>query len=42
LLNDRRIRIRIQEAQKHVDPDSYPDPQHWFFLDVKLATSLSA
>jgi hypothetical protein len=26
LLNDRRIRIRIQEAQKHVDPD--PDPQH--------------
>ncbi len=35
-LNDRRIRIRIhtsvwiriQEAQKHVDPDSDPDPQH--------------
>jgi hypothetical protein len=31
LLSDRRIRIqsriRIQEAQKHVDPDS--DPQHW-------------
>jgi hypothetical protein len=32
LLNDRRI--RIQEAQKHVDPedpdpDSDPDPQHW-------------
>jgi hypothetical protein len=25
---DRRIRIRIQEAQKHVDPDSDPDPQH--------------
>ncbi len=22
-------RIRIQEAQKHVDPDSDPDPQHW-------------
>jgi hypothetical protein len=30
LLNDRRI--RIQEAQKHVDPDpdSDPDPHHWF------------
>jgi hypothetical protein len=31
LLNDRRIRIRIQEAQKHVDPvdpDSDSDPQH--------------
>jgi hypothetical protein len=27
LLNDRRIRIRIQEAQKHVDPAD-PDPQH--------------
>jgi hypothetical protein len=25
LLNDRRIRTRIQEAQKLVDPD----PQHW-------------
>jgi hypothetical protein len=25
LLDDRRI--RIQEAQKHSDPD----PQHWFF-----------
>jgi hypothetical protein len=24
------IRIRIQEAQKHVDPaDPDPDPQHW-------------
>jgi hypothetical protein len=23
------IRIRIQEAQKHVDPVD-PDPQHWF------------
>ncbi len=23
------IRIRIQEAQKHVDPDSDLDPQHW-------------
>jgi hypothetical protein len=36
LLNDRRIRIRILEAQKHVDPvdpdpDSDPDPQHCFF-----------
>ncbi len=29
MLNDRRIRIRIQEAQKHVDPVD-PDPQHWF------------
>ncbi len=31
LLNDRRIRIRIQEAQNHSDPgdpDSDPDPQH--------------
>jgi hypothetical protein len=28
LLDDRRIRIR--EAQKPVDPDSDPDPQHWF------------
>ncbi len=29
LLDDRRI--RIQEAQKHMnrDPDSDPDPQHW-------------
>jgi hypothetical protein len=25
LHDDRRIR----EAQKHVDPDSDPDPQHW-------------
>jgi hypothetical protein len=35
LLNGRRIQIRIQEAQKHVDPDSDPDPQHCqgvFFL----------
>jgi hypothetical protein len=40
LLGDRRlrihtfgqwIRIRIQEAQKHVDPvDPDPDPQHWY------------
>ncbi len=35
LHDDRRIRIRIQEAQKHVvpvdpDPDSDPDPQHCF------------
>jgi hypothetical protein len=32
LLDDRRIRIRIQEAQKltdPTDPDSDPDPQHW-------------
>jgi hypothetical protein len=27
VLHDRRIRIRIQEAQKHVDPS--PDPQYW-------------
>jgi hypothetical protein len=30
LLNNRRIRIRIQEAQKHVDPDSDPDSEHCF------------
>jgi hypothetical protein len=39
LLGDRRIQIRNQDAQKHVDPvdsdldpdlDSDPDPQHWF------------
>ncbi len=24
------IRIRIHEAQKHVDPDSDPNPQHWW------------
>jgi hypothetical protein len=35
LFGDRmiQIRIRIQEAQKHgdpVDPDSDPDPQHWY------------
>ncbi len=30
--NDRRILIRIQEAQKHVDPvDPDPDPQHCYF-----------
>ncbi len=23
---------RIREAQKHVDPDSDPDPQHCFFV----------
>ncbi len=37
LLNDGRIQIRIQEAQKHVDPvdpDSDPDPQHWFLLSA--------
>jgi hypothetical protein len=33
-MNDRRVRIRILEAQKHMDPvdpdpDSDPDPQHW-------------
>jgi hypothetical protein len=30
-LNDRRIRIRIQEAQKHVDPDSDPDSKTVLF-----------
>ncbi len=29
LLDDRRIRVRIREAQKHMDPTD-PDPQHWF------------
>jgi hypothetical protein len=28
--SDYWIRIRIQEAQKHVDPVD-PDPQHWCF-----------
>ncbi len=28
-LDDIRIRIRIQEAQTHMDPTD-PDPQHWF------------
>jgi hypothetical protein len=28
LHDDRRIRSRIREAQKHVDPD--PDSEHWF------------
>ncbi len=35
LHDDRRIRIRIQEAQKHVDPvDPDSDPQHWFYLKL--------
>ncbi len=36
LLDDGRIRsrirtcdYRIREAQKHTDPDTDPDPQHW-------------
>jgi hypothetical protein len=29
LHDDRRIRIQIQEAQKHVDPVD-PDPEHCF------------
>jgi hypothetical protein len=32
LHDDRRIRIRIREAKKHmdpVDPDSDSDPEHW-------------
>ncbi len=38
LIGDRRIqiRIRIQEAQKHTDPDSGPDPQHWFLAYAPL------
>jgi hypothetical protein len=32
LLDDRRIRSRIREAQKHSDPD----PQHW----IKVANHL--
>ncbi len=29
------IRIRIQEAQKHVDPvDPDSDPQHWYDLFI--------
>jgi hypothetical protein len=36
-----RIRIRIQEAQKHVDlwdldPDSDPDPQHCSYVHIKF------
>jgi hypothetical protein len=37
LHNDRRIRIR--EAQKHVDvvdPDSDPDPQHWSGVWIQI------
>jgi hypothetical protein len=30
LYDDRRIRIRIREAKKHVDPVD-PDPQHCFY-----------
>jgi hypothetical protein len=26
--------MRILEAQKHVDPDSDPDPQHWFKFSI--------
>ncbi len=40
LLDDRRIRIRVQEAKKHADPDpdSYPDPQHcrWVYQSVHI------
>ncbi len=34
LLNDIRILILIQEAQKHVDPVD-PDPRHWYWLIVQ-------
>jgi hypothetical protein len=39
LLNDRKVRIR--EAQKHMDPtdptpDSDPDPQHWIKVSSLL------
>ncbi len=39
--SDYWIRIRIQEAQKHVDPDSDPDPQHWTFLPAVTELGLS-
>jgi hypothetical protein len=32
LLNDRRVRIQIHEAQKHVDPD--PDLEHWLWYKM--------
>jgi hypothetical protein len=39
LLNGRRI--RIQEAQKHVDPvDPDPDSQHWFISGYIVVQSL--
>jgi hypothetical protein len=38
LLDDRRIRIRIQEAQKHMYPKD-PDPQHWFSKKKKSSNS---
>jgi hypothetical protein len=31
--SDLCIRIRIQEAQKHVDPMD-PDPQHWYKISI--------
>ncbi len=35
LHDDRRIRIQIREAKKHVDPvDPDSDPEHWFFVSV--------
>ncbi len=41
LLGDRRIRIRVQEAQKHVDPaDPDSDPQHWRLVFVCYCSSL--
>jgi hypothetical protein len=32
LLDDGRIRIRIREVQKHLEPN--PDPQHWNVYNV--------
>jgi hypothetical protein len=26
--------MRIREAQKYADPDAYPYPQHWYFINV--------
>jgi hypothetical protein len=39
LLDDRRIWIRIREAQKHVDPTD-PDPQHWFRYYMRSGSGL--
>ncbi len=34
--------IRIREAQKHVDPDSDPDPQHWSKVCLSKETWLAS
>jgi hypothetical protein len=38
LLDDRRIRIR--EAQNHMDPDPDSDPQHWLANLFQISFSL--